>query len=191
MAAKRFGTIKIFTFLTMEEVYFEKSGSTPLSKPAVQEWISVHKHIPECGTESQGDFIGRYLCVVERPTTPECLGHDEGGISRTVELCYYNDLAKLWMDKDREWVKVTHWTQIPQLPFHDSKLIAREEMLLRIDSGEIKLVREGKETDEYYEISKRFALSSISYDTTTYFSSTREMIDGKRVEDFMYAAQNI
>lgn len=174
----------------MEEIKFE-SRSSPLSKPAIQEWISVYKHIPECGTESQGDFAGRYLCVVERPMSPDSFDYIKGGISRTIEMCYYNDLSKLWMDKDREWVKVTHWTQIPQMPFHNSRLISREEMLLRIDSGELKLICQGKETDEFYEIDRKFALSSISYDTTTYLSSTREMIDDKRVEDYMYAAQNI
>jgi hypothetical protein len=174
----------------MKEVYFE-SKAEPLNESGTQKWISAHKHIPFTGVDNKGDFAGRYLCVVERPMSPDSFDYIKGGISRTVEMCYYNDLTKLWMDNDREWVKVTHWTQIPDLPFHNSRLIAREEMLLRIDSGELKLVREGKETDEFYEIDRRFALSSISYDTTTYFSSTREMIDDKRVEDYMYAAQNI
>lgn len=175
----------------MQEVYYEQSAS-PLNESGIQKWIPVSKHIPFCGSDSKGDFVGSYLCIVERPLTPDCFGFyddSEDKISKTVELCYYNDLAKRWQDKDREWVKVTHWTQIPDMPFHNSKIVAREEMLLRIDSGELKLVREGKETDEFYEINKRFALAGISYDDETYFSSIREMIDGKRVEDFMYAVK--
>ena len=92
-------------------------------------------------------------------------------------------MAKQWQDKDREWVIVTHWTQIPTLPFHDSILISRIDMLSRISSGELKMIYNMKETDENYQLSRNVELASVSYNEPLYYSSTRS----GHIEDYMYA----
>lgn len=156
-----------------------------VSEESKQKWISVKDGIPNW-SESKGDWGGNYLCIVERPSEPDTLFYVEGGVSRTVELCYFNNLAKQWQDKDREWVTVTHWTQIPILPFHDSILISRIDMLSRISSGELKMIYNMKETDENYQLHRNVELASVSYNEPLYYSSTRS----QHIEDYMYAVLN-
>ena len=113
-----------------------------------------------------------------------------------MELCYYNDLADRFQDSNREWVKVTHWTQVPNMPVYNITEISREEMNLKIEVGEFKLViykrneydeRENKElSDSLFKISKNFALSGISYDVPAFYSTITE----NGVEDYMYAIKN-
>ncbi|HEY9704685.1 MAG TPA: hypothetical protein V6C58_19745, partial [Allocoleopsis sp.] len=57
------------------------------------------------------------------------------------------------------------------------------EMLLRVDSGELKIIYHKKETDEYYQESRNIALASVSYDEPLFYSSTRS----NHIEDYMYA----
>lgn len=166
------------------DIEIKEASVAEISEESTQKWISVKDAIPQWGGE--GAWGGDYLCIVERPSNPRSFGHVEGGVSRTVELCYYNDLAKRWQDSEREWVKVTHWTQIAKLPFHKSIHMSREEMLLRIDSGELKSVYHMKETDEGYQSSMRIVFAGISYDEPLYYSSTRS----GHIEDYMYAISN-
>lgn len=153
-----------------------------ISETGIQKWISVKEGIPRW-SDSKGDFRGDYLCIVERPNKADSLGNVEEGISKTVELCYFNNGNKLWQDKDGEWVKVTHWTQIPNLPFHNSILISREEMKKMVDDGELRIVYHMNETEEYYQISMQSAFERVSYDEPLYYSSIRN----KHIEDYMYA----
>jgi len=158
-----------------------ESSAVELNEKSTQKWNSVNLLTPKWGGD--GAWGGNYLCIVERPSSKDSLGYVEGGVSRTVELCYYNDLAKKWQDKDREWVEVTHWTQIQELPFHNTTLITREDMLLKIDSGELKMIHHMKETDENYQLFRSVDLASVSYNEPLYYSSTRS----QHIEDYMYA----
>lgn len=165
------------------EIYVE-SNAFELNEKSTQKWNSVKVSIPKWGGD--GAWCGEYLCIVERPSNPNSIGYIEDGISRTVELCYYNDLAKKWQDKDREWVEVTHWSQIQELPFHESILISREEMWSKINSGELRMIYNMKETDEDYQFSRKFALASVSFNEPLYYSSIRN----NHIEDYMYAVVN-
>jgi len=166
----------------MEEISTLMGEAPAINLTSNQKWISVKEGIPD-RENLTGSFCGNYLCIVERPCNKNSLSYVPGGISKTVELCYYNNLAKLWQDKDSEWVKVTHWTQIPKLPFHNTALISREEMLIRIGCGELKMIYHKKETDAHYQENRAIALSTVSYDEPVFYSSTRS----NHIEDYMYA----
>ncbi len=168
----------------MDEEIMMGSCPAPLNLESTQKWISVNDNLPLWGSEAKGDWGGNYLCIVEREIDPNSLCFEEGGISRTVELCYFNNGTNLFQDKNSDWVKATHWTQIAQLPFHQSTLISRVDMKSRIESGELHMIYHMKETDEFYQTSRELALSSVSYDEPLFYSSTRS---SEHIEDYMYA----
>ena len=173
------------------EVYTEQQH---INKESIQEWISVNDYLPlnrwEIGGEMKlkGDYLGRFLCIVERPSEKNSLSYKEFAIYRSVELCYWNDLAMKFQDADREWVVVTHWTQIPVLPHHKSTLISRTEMLDKIGNGVFDKIYHQKETDKYYQSTRELALSQISYNEELWYSSTR---DEEHVEDYMYCVLSV
>lgn len=86
-----------------------------INEVSTQKWFSVNTALPKWG--GAGSYGGDYLCVVERNTASDSLEYALGRhIDKKLEMCYYNNLAKKWQDKDKEWVKVTHWMQVPELP---------------------------------------------------------------------------
>lgn len=165
-----------------------------INKDAIQEWISVNDYLPlnswKIGGEMRlkGDYLGRFLCVVERPSIKDSLSYKELSIYHSVELCYWNDLAMKFQDMDNEWVVVTHWTQIPTLPQHKSILISRTEMLDKIEKGVFDKIYHKKETDEYYQSSRDCALSQVSYNEKLWYSSTRNK---EHIEDYMYCILSV
>lgn len=165
-----------------------------INKDAIQEWISVNDYLPlnswTIGGEMRlkGDYLGHFLCIVERPSEKNSLSYKELAIYHSVELCYWNDLAMKFQDINNEWVVVTHWTQIPTLPHHKSILISRTEMLEKIGNGVFDKIYHKKETDEYYQSSRGCALSQVSYNEQLWYSSTRSK---EHIEDYMYCILSV
>lgn len=167
-----------------EIMYDVREADIPeINKEAIQKWISVKEGLPSREYPSKGDYCGSYLCVTEKVMTKDSLGGQEGEVYHNIEICYFNDLNKLWQGGDREWITVTHWTQIPAKPHHKSTLITRDEMDKRISEGELKMIYNKKETDKHYQIYRDSALDGVSYDEPLFYSSTRS----KHIEDYMYA----
>jgi hypothetical protein len=165
----------------MEDIFYEQKH---LNKESTQEWISVKEYLPldKFEDDLKGDYNGDFLCIVERQEL------DESYIYHSVELCYWNSLAFKFQDKNREWANVTHWTQIPKIPYHNSILTSRKEMLDKIDDGEFKKICHYKETDEFYQTSISCDLSRVSYNDKLYYSSTR---NSEHIEDYMYCVLTI
>lgn len=164
-----------------------EASKEELNLESPQEWYSFNEFKPLWGSEAKGDHGGRYLCIVERPSNPECLGHVPGGVSKSVEMCYFNDLAQRFQDSANEWVDVAYWTQVPKTPFHKSELINRDDMMNGIKHDVLKLVSYHKETDEHYDLSIQCDLASVSYNTKLYYSSTRS----NHIEDYMYCIRRV
>ena len=165
------------------ELDYSQESVPEINIDAIQKWIPIKTAIPFWGVGSKGDFCGQYLCITEKASNPEKFGYIEGGVVKKIELCYYNTLAKEFQDSNREWVKVTHWTQIPELPPSEPIVISREQMINRVESGELTIIYNMHKTDELYQFHKKIALSNISSDESLFYSSTKS----NNIENYIYA----
>lgn len=170
------GKVKILVDMYDELIIDDLDNASILNIEAMQKWYSVKEYIPSNSSESLGDYCGKYLCVVERLTkyNPKAIGSTEGKLYRTIELCYWNDLSNRFQDNNNEFVKVTHWTQIPKMPKHNTVQISWDEMFLKVGFGVLKVITHLSEKDEsiegMYHINKEFALSSVSFDIETFYA---------------------
>lgn len=168
-----------------------------INKYSEQSFISIKEYRPlnswKIGGELtlKGDYCGKFLCIIERPC-PYCNENDT--IYHSIELCYWNDGAMRFQDSENNWVKVTHWLQIPEIPIHNIINISRDEMDFKIECGILKLVSfrgvEDRKKDlnisaGMYKNFKKTALHNISYDLNVFHSSIK--IDN--IEDYMYCIE--
>jgi len=137
---------------------------------SAQQWISVKDGKPDGRT---GYYCGRYWCITERPVVKsDSMFSENGNYRKNVELCYWNDLADRFQDLKNEWVKVTYWSPVPELPQHQTTHITRLLMLNFISCGECEKVYYCDEADEYYLKNHVLGhgLYNVSYDETLYLS---------------------
>lgn len=96
---------------------------------------------------------------------------------------YWNDLADRFQDAKREYVKVTHWSPVPELPVHESKKVNRQIMLSAIADDEWLKIYYCDEAEEFYSPNHVYGLFAVSYDEILYVSIVN--VNGKN--NYMYA----
>jgi len=165
---------------------------------SMQSWISIKNYVPS--GDMKGSYCGRYWCICERPYVRNekylmsCRPEHSRTISHSYELCYWNDLAHMFQDKDNKWVKVTHWIPIPEKPQRKFRIILRSLMLQEIEAGKFELIESESQRrtygirfviDEYWDFTKKNGMEflDVSYDEEVFYSSE---IDKDGYEDCMW-----
>lgn len=171
-----------------------------LNRTSKQKWISIKDYIPSTfiTDKSKGDYAGRYLCIVEHKVLDGNHKYKNDifypkkefskAMYRTIEMCYWNNLALQFQDHTSAWVKVTHWSPIPNMPKHNIIVINRNEMIDKISSLELELVTHEYELNNttiegMWNTVKELALHLVSFDTTVYLSTE---IDKNNLENCMW-----
>lgn len=158
-------------------------NSPELNLTSKQNWISVKVGKPDGRT---GQYCGFYWCITERLkiiNDTVFLRGRTGNYDKNVELCYWNDLADRFQDAKREYVKVTHWSPVPELPVHESKKVNRQIMLSAIADDEWLKIYYCDEAEEFYSPNHVYGLFAVSYDEILYVSIVN--VNGKN--NYMYA----
>jgi len=171
----------------MKEEVCDCLRAPELSIESSQDWISTKKFVPDSRT---GYHYGRYWCIVERPKQYNSIGILEQGIEKTVELCYYNDLADRFQDKANKWVKVSHWCPVPAMPEYETQSVSRSLMLSAIRDEEWRQVYRCNTKDDFYHPEHAWGLRDCSYDEIIFQSIVNTYDDeGKELlnVDFLYA----
>lgn len=166
-----------------------------INQKSKQIWFDFKDFVPSKFSTSdiEGDYFGNYLCLVEREyKDPENifshgLNHLRR-IDRSCELCYWNDLANKFQDFNRNWVNVTHWSPIPNIPKHNITIVSRKDMLSKLEKKEYELVEHSYEKkhnliEGMWDVIKECALYSVPLKDQVFLSTEKDEND---LEDVMW-----
>lgn len=178
-----------------------KTSNSPVAfnLKSVQGWIKTDEYIPSKFTTNNvvGDYYGKYYCIVERPYKEDDSNafsingfNFTNKIIRTVELCYWNNLAEKFQDCKNEWVDAKYWSPVPEVPNHTIIKISRSEMLEKIESGYFEIIykrtRRDNDFDSLWDAIKEVATYLVSLSETIYLSS---VINEYGFEDCIWCKQ--
>lgn len=182
----------------MENISIEIKKTEPSihNEHSFQGWIPINKSEPSGAATLiiRGASYGRYLCIVERPyNSEESQLHSSNPefsnkTVRSIEMCYWNVLAYRFQDSKNEWVHVPFWCPVPELPSHTFETISREDILKKIETGELEMINHKKERDDeipgLWNLTKSHSsVYNVSFDDTVFISM--KVING--LEDCIWA----